>query len=130
MAYNAILTLDGDEFDVVRCAFSIERDVDSKGRPSSNLYGGRVTIQIESTDDTSIFERMTSQFKSNSGTITFKKDETDVMKELSWENGYIIEFEEGLVNSGGIPMSICFTVSAQTLIVGGEKLQQKWPETN
>jgi len=129
MAYSAILDFEGKEFDVVRCECSISRSVDSKGRPSSNLYGGNVTVQIESTGDNTIFQSMASQFKSCSGTITFKKDEADMMKEMSWENGYITDFEERMDNMDGTPMMICFTVSAQTLIVGGETLEQNWPET-
>jgi hypothetical protein len=128
MAYNAILDFEGQKFDVVWAECRIERGIDTKGRPSSNLYGGKVIVQIESTDDTTIFEHMASQFKPNSGTITFMKDEVDVMKELQWENGYIIDFEEGMKNTDGAPMTICFTISAQTIVVGGEKLSQNWPE--
>jgi len=128
MAYQAILTFEGNEFDVVRCECLIERSLDNKGRPSSELYGGKVHIQIESTDDNMIFEHMASQFKSNSGTITFKKDEVDVMKELKWENGYIMYLEEAMKNTNGMPMTLSFTISAQTLIVGGETLKQNWPE--
>ena len=128
MAYNAILDFEGKEFDVIRSECRIERAVDSKGRPSSNLYGGKVSVQIESNDDTMIFEHTASQFKPNSGIITFRKDEVDVMKELKWENGYIISYEENMNNISGAPMTICFTISAQTIVVGGEKLQQNWPE--
>ena len=128
MAYQAILNFEEIEFDVVRCECSMERSYDNKGRPSSNLYGGKVFVQIESTDDTTIFERMASQFKPNNGTITFKKDEADVMKEWKWKNGFIMDFEEGMKNTDGTPMSICFTVSAQALIVGEVKLEQNWPE--
>ena len=128
MAYNAVLDFEGKEFDVVRSECRIERGVDSKGRPNSNLFGGRVTLQIESNEDTMIFEHMASQFKPNSGTITFRKDEVDVMKELKWENGYIVSFEENMKNTNGAPMMIRFTVSAQTIIVGGETLKQNWPE--
>ena len=129
MAYHAILNFEGNEYDVVRCECNIERSYDSKGRPSSNLYGGKVIVQIESTDDTTIFEHMATQFEPNTGTITFRKDEVDIMKDIKWVNGFIVEYEEGLNNSGATPMTICFTVSAQTLIVGGEKLTQEWPET-
>ncbi len=50
MAYHAILSFEGKEFDVVRSECRIERGVDGKGRPSSNLYGGRITIQVDHTD--------------------------------------------------------------------------------
>lgn len=128
MAYHAILDFEGKEFDVVRSECRIEREIDSKGRPASNLFGGKITVQIESNDDTMIFERMASQFKPNSGTITFTKDEVDVMKELKWENGYIIGFEESMRNTNGTPMTICFTISAQIIKVGGEELKQNWPK--
>jgi len=128
MAYHAILDFEGKEFDVIRSECRIERGVDSKGRPSSNLYGGKVTIQIESNDDTMIFEHMASQFKPNSGIITYRKDEVDLMKELKWENGYIISFEESMKNTTGAPMTIHITISAQKIVVGGEELKQNWPE--
>ncbi|MDR0796948.1 MAG: type VI secretion system needle protein Hcp [Tannerella sp.] len=128
MAYNAVLNFKGSEFDVVRCEFNILREVDSKGRPASNLYGGTVNVVIESTADNTVFIDLATQFGSNSGTITFKKDEVDVMKELSWENGYIIDYNEGASTTGGNPMAINFTVSAQKLVVEGVTLEQNWPE--
>jgi hypothetical protein len=128
MAYLAILNFEGEEFDVIRCECGIERESDSKGRPSSNLYGGKVFIEVESTGDTTIFEHMATQFKPNKGTVTFNKDEADVMKEWKWENGFITDMNEGKRSTDGTPMSIRFAVSVQTLIVGGIELKQNWPE--
>ena len=69
MAFRATLNFGGKEFDVLDCKYNLKRDVDSKGRPSSNIYGGQIRIQVESTDDTSIVEQMTAQFKTNSGSV-------------------------------------------------------------
>ena len=129
MSFRANLSFEGKEYDVIQCDFTIEREVDSKGRPSSNLYGGKINIMVESTDDITLIDKMASQFKPNSGTITFKKDDEDAkMKELKWENGYIISLEEGLEIVGEIPMGIRFTVSAQTLTMGDAEFKQNWPE--
>ncbi|MDR2915103.1 MAG: type VI secretion system needle protein Hcp [Tannerella sp.] len=129
MSFRANLSFEGKEFDVIQCEYSIEREIDSKGRPSSNLYGGKITMMVESTDDITLIEKMASQFKPNTGTITFKKDDEDAkMKELKWENGYIVDLEEGLAIVGEIPMSIRFTISAQTLTVGDAEFKQNWPE--
>ena len=73
MAFRATLSFAGKEFDVLDCTYSLKRDVDSKGRPSSNIYGGQIRLHVESTDDTSILENMTNQFKPHSGSIVFKK---------------------------------------------------------
>lgn len=129
MSFRANLSFEGKEYDVIQCDYYIEREVDSKGRPSSNLYGGKVNIMVESTDDISLIEKMASQFKPNTGTITFKKDDEDSkMKELKWENGYIIDLEEGIEIVGDVPMAIRFTISAQTLTIGDAEFKQNWPE--
>jgi len=128
MAYHATLEIEGERFDVVWCKYSIRRSVDLKGRPSSNLYGGQLTIQIESSDNNEIVKLMNSQFKSTAGTITFTKDEEEEMKEWKWNNGYIVDFEEGMENTDGTPMSLTFIVSAQSLTVRGTTLEQSWPE--
>jgi hypothetical protein len=128
MAFRATLNLGGKEFDVLDCEYKLERDVDAKGRPSSNIYGGKVRVHVESTEDTSILEQMVSQFKPISGNIVFKKgDEEAKMKELSWENGYIVSFEESIDVVGSNPMTLTFVVSAQVLKVGGAQFEQNWP---
>jgi hypothetical protein len=128
MAFRATLSLGGKEFDVLDCDYKLERDTESKGRPASNIYGGKVRVHLESTEDSSILEQMVNQFKPVSGSITFKKgDEEAKMKELVWENGYIISFEESIDVVGSKPMTLTFVVSAQVLKIGGAQFEQNWP---
>ncbi len=128
MAFRATLNLAGKEFDVLDCDYKLERDVDAKGRPASNIYGGKVRVRVESTEDTSILEQMVNQFKPIAGSVIFKKgDEEAKMKELTWENGYIISFEESIDVVGSNPMSTTFIVSAQVLKIGGAQYEQNWP---
>lgn len=129
MSFRANLNFEGEDFDVIKCDYSIERDVDSKGRPSSNLYGGQIHITVESTSKVSLFDKMASQFKPNTGTISFKKDDEDAtLKELKWKNGYIIGLEEGMHIVGDTPMLITITISAQSISVGDALFEQNWPE--
>lgn len=128
MAFRATLSLGGKDFDVLDCDYSLKRDVDPKGRPASPIYGGKVRIHLESTEDTSILGQMVNQFKPISGSITFKHgDEEAKMKELVFENGYIIEFEENIDVVGHRPMTLTFVVSAQVLKIGGAQFEQNWP---
>jgi len=129
MSFRASLTLEGKTYDVIKCDYSIYREVDSKGRPSSNLYGGKINLTVESTTDTSIIEKMSTQFKPNTGTIDFKKgDEDSKMKELKWENGYIVNYQEGIQIVGEVPMTTEFTISAQKITIGDANFEQNWPE--
>lgn len=129
MAFRSTLNLGGKEYDVLDCSYSLKRDVDSKGRPSSNIYGGRISVRVESTEDTSILETMVNQFKPFNGSIVFKKgDEEGKMKELTFENAYIIEFAEGIDIVGTAPMSINVTISAQIIKIGGAEYEENWPK--
>ena len=129
MSFRSTLNLGGKEYDVLDCSYSLKRDVDSKGRPSSNIYGGRIAVRVESTEDTTILETMVNQFKPFHGSIVFKKgDEEGMMKELTFENAYIIEFAEGIDIIGTAPMSINITISAQVIKIGGAEYEENWPK--
>lgn len=129
MAFRSILKFASKEFDVLDCSYRFSRDVDSKGRPSSSIYGGKVYLHVESTEDSIILEQMLNQFKPHSGKITFKKGDEDAkMKELTWENGYIIEYDECLNSIGIHPMTIRFVISAQKLSIGNAQFEENWPK--
>lgn len=119
------------EMDVLNCNVSFKRDVDAKGRPASDVYGGKIMVVVESTPDSIVLENMFAQFKPIGGSIVFKKaDEDAKMKELIFENGYVIEYEEGLNVSNDTPMAIKFIISAQKVTLGNAKFEQNWPEAN
>src|SRR5664279_2830723 len=129
MAFKALCKIGSKEFDVISCDYAFRRDVDSKGRPSSGVYGGTVNLVVESTDDTSIIESMVNQYKPVDGTVTFKKSDEDAkMKELSWTKGYVINFKESLDIVGSATMLIHFTVSAQEIKIGGADHKNDWPK--
>jgi len=135
MSFNAKLKFGSkDGIDVLACDYSLRRDVDAKGRPSSGVYGGTIKLSIESTDDTSIIESMVNQYKPVDGAITFKKSDEDAkMKEVKWEKGYVIDFHESFVDKaanneqGSKPMQIDFTVSAQKITIGNAEHKNEWP---
>ena len=61
-------------------------------------------------------------------TVTEIIDEEGKMKELSFENAYIIEFAEGIDIVGTAPMSISITISAQIIKIGGAEYEENWPK--
>ena len=129
MAFKARLNFSGKDYDVLTCSYALNRDVDSKGRPSSGVYGGTIDIEIESTEDTSIIESMVNnQYKPIAGTLLIKKSEEDSkMKELSFEDGYIVKYSEGINITGDNPMSLKFVISARKLKLGSAEHVNDWP---
>jgi len=129
MAFKARLNFSGKEYDVLNCSYALNRDVDSKGRPSSGVYGGSIDIEVESTEDTSVIESMVNnQYKPLTGTLLIKKSEEDSkMKELTFEDAYIVKYSEGLDITGDSPMSYKFTISARKLKLGNAEHVNDWP---
>lgn len=132
MAFKARLNFSGKEYDVLNCSYALNRDVDSKGRPSSGVYGGTIDLEIESTEDTSIVESMVNnQYKPITGSLLVKKSEEDAkMKELTFEDGYIVKYSEGLSIIGDTPMTYKFTISARKLKLGNAEHINDWPGRN
>lgn len=130
MSFKAKATIDGHDFDVLHCSYAFRRDVDPKGRPSSNVYGGTVQLEIESTADTSVLSTMLNNvYKAVSGKVTFQKREEDAkMKELTFEDAYIVQYSESLDIVGDNPMTISFVVSARKLKVGEAEHVNDWPD--
>ncbi|MCA5006230.1 type VI secretion system tube protein TssD [Sphingobacterium bovistauri] len=130
MSFKTRLHLGGKEYDVIQCRYSLHRDVDSKGRPSSSVYGGTISIEIESTEDTSVIESMVNnQYKAFAGKITFKKgDEDATMKELQFEDSYIIQYNEGIAIDNEKPMTLSIVLSSRVLSVQNATLENDWPK--
>ena len=119
------------EFDVLRWDVKFNRNVDPKGRPASDIYGGTINVEVESTPDTIVLDKMFKQYQPVNGNIVFKKaDEDAKMKELVFENGYVIKYEEALSVANDYPMTIKFTISAQTVKMNEVTFTQDWPENN
>ena len=57
-SFRATLEFAGKEYDVLHSEYEFSRTTDAKGKPSSNIQGGRVSVVIESTDDTATIEAM------------------------------------------------------------------------
>ncbi len=129
-SFRASLELGGKEFDVLYSEYVFSRDTDKKGKVSSGVYGGRVKIKIESTEDSSVIEAMlNSQFKTVDGKITYKKTEEDAkMKEVEFKNAYLVYYKEILDVTGERPMQIEFSVSAEELTIGNAAIDNRWPK--
>ena len=130
MAFKARLNFSGKEYDVLHCAYSLNRDVDAKGRPSSGVYGGTIDIELESTEDTSVIEAMlNNQYKPLVGTLLIKKSEEDAkMKEVHFEDGYIVKYTEGINITGANPMTLKCQISSRKLKVGTAEHTNDWPK--
>ncbi|SEL62711.1 hypothetical protein SAMN04487923_10742 [Phocaeicola vulgatus] len=101
------------------------------GLSGEPIYGGTIYVEVESTPDTIVLDKMFKQYQPVNGNIVFKKaDEDAKMKELVFENGYVVEYEEALNVANAYPMTVKFAISAQTVKMDEATFTQDWPENN
>lgn len=131
MSFKATLSIDGgEEIRLIHCSYSLNRDVDSIGKPSSMLRGGTVSFQVEATEDSSVFEWLIDQFQTKNGKVTFyKRDSNSKMRELSFENAYVVQYSEAFDSYGENPFTMHFVVSAEKLTIGGASHTNPWPQS-
>jgi hypothetical protein len=128
MAFKATLSVDGKTFTVLTCHYALHQNIDSTGRPSSDVRGGTMSMTIESSDDNTIYTWMSDPHAFKDGSVTFyKRDQDSKMKEVDFTQAACIDYSESFdANSSG-PMIISFTISAQQLQVGGDSHANNWP---
>ena len=128
MAFKALLEIEGNEYQVLFSKVDMTRHVDGKGAVSSEVKGGRVNVKVKSTDNTTIIEQaVNSQHKPVSGVIKFyKADSEQVIKELKFENAFIVFFSEQLDAMAETPMTTEITFSAEKITIGDATLDNNW----
>ena len=128
MSFKAKFTVDGKDYRVFHCSYSLQQDTDKTGRPSSEVRGGTIQLEVESTGDASLAGWMMDAFKHKDGKITFfKRDSEQKMKEVSFKDGYLISYTETFTNMGDNPMSEHFVISAKEIKSGDAEHKNDWP---
>ena len=89
-------------------------------------------FEIESTEDVSILQAaVVTYHKASSGHVEFfKREDTSVMKKLTFEDAYIVQYTESIDSVGSNPMAISFVISARVLSVEDAKHENEWPKTS
>jgi hypothetical protein len=128
MAFNSKFTVDGKDFNVLSCTYHLYQETDATGRPSSVTRGGKITVTIESTDDTTLFAWMTNSYDRKNGSVKFfKRDsESAIMKQVDFEEAYLVGFEETFSHNTESPMNLTITLSAKKMTIGSSFHLNEW----
>lgn len=127
MSFKVKFKVAGKEVNVLGCHYALKQETDPTGRPSSITRGGKITVTVESTGDTSFFEWMTNSFERKDGSITFFKRDSDAkLKELSFKEAYLVDYKENFDSTGDNPVTETFTLSAKEIALGTGKYANEW----
>lgn len=127
MSFKAILKVGGNEYNVLNCNYGLSQETDATGRPSSVTRGGMISIEVESTSDTSLSDWMFNNFEMRSGSIDFlKRDTNATAKSLNFVDAYAVKYVENFDSTGQNPMTEKLTISAREITVGNGEHTNAW----
>ncbi|AXT55670.1 phage tail protein [Aquimarina sp. AD1] len=127
MSFKAKLKVGGNEYNVLNCSYALSQETDATGRPSSVTRGGMITIEVESTSDTSLSDWMFNNFEMRSGSIVFLKRDTEATsKELNFTDAYAVKYRENFDSTGKNPMTETINISARQIGIGNGEHINEW----
>lgn len=127
MSFKAQFKASGLELTILECSYALRQEVDATGRPSSITRGGTISVTVEGTADTALFEWMCNSFERKEGSIVFfKRDSDATLKELKFKEAYLINFSEQFTHDGTKPLFVTFTLSAKEITLGNGTHTNAW----
>ncbi len=129
VGFTATLTIGADTFDVLSFGTSFSRDYDQKGRPSSAVRAGDLSLTIEITQNEKLIDAMiNSQNKAVDGKVEFWQSGKDgIFRSVVFTNGYITSYKEGFRPAGSSNFSADISISAEKVDIGAAKYDAGWP---
>ena len=128
MAFKGFLEIDNTKYRILHASFSLGQNTDyTTGKPTSDVMGGQINVEVESTKDTNLFKLMINPHKKVDGKIDFSKaDEESPMKTLKFSDGFVTGYSESMDARSSSPMTISLVISARKLDLGEAAHENKW----
>jgi hypothetical protein len=126
-SFKATFKVDGKSFDVVSCSYSFTQNIDERGRPASDVRKGHIKVTVVASDDDKVLGWMIDPYKKTNGSITLEKiDQASTLKEIKFEDGYCVSYEEDFDAVNAQAMTDTFEISARKITVGSATHEDKW----
>ena len=111
-------------------SFNINRDVNKRGRPSSEVRGGIISATIEALDqEYTLWALGLEDTEPTNGKITIRNKTTnELSREIEFEGAYVVAYSEHLSQDDTESVKISVTISCHKLKVGENALENDWPD--
>ena len=127
MSFTADLKVSGQTYPVLSASFSLDQQIDHKGKVTSHVRGGTISVSLASTGDTSLFDLAADDDKRVDGSIVFYKDDgKSTMKELKFKQAYVVGYAESFAAYTTDPMNVSVTFSAESITLGDVEFNNSW----
>ena len=130
MAFKAILDLDGTEFSVEDCHFSLSQETDHRmNKPTAKVSPSSISLELK-VDSDKIKELwkwgMNDDEKKNGEIKFFKIDEDASLFSLSFTDGFCTSFSYHMSSHGSSDMTVHIDISSRVTELEGEGFDLEW----
>ncbi len=130
---TATISADGiKDREVLYVRYELNQQTDIEGQPTGTTRGGKIYVKVKSTDDgnTEIMEWMCDSYMSKNGSISFPNRQGGEMKNLSFKEGYLVDYAETYDSTNSLLQFEEFTISAKEIQVGNARHNNRWTLDN
>ena len=130
---TATISADGiKDREVLYVRYELNQQTDIEGQPTGTTRGGKIYVKVKSTDDgnTEIMEWMCDTYMSKNGSISFPNRQGGEMKNLSFKEGYLVDYAETYDSTNSLLQFEEFTISAKEIQVGNARHNNRWTIDN
>lgn len=101
MAFDATLSVAGNDIPIYEFHFGFRQANDNQGRPASGVFTGDIYLILEGGNDL-FFEWICDQTRMESGKIKIKRDDQDsTFVEYSFEKAFVTDVSETFIDMSG-----------------------------
>ena len=131
-SFRCILTLPGQDFPVVHCAYEFSQATSERGRATAKVRSGLITMLLDVPESDLLLVWATDPHKKLSGYLLFEETNRPTAREkLTFEDAFCVSYEEVFVAGSNKAGSYrCeLQISAAKLLLGTAGQDSNWTQT-
>ncbi len=129
MSFKIKIDVGGKVYEkVIACEYTLTRQTDVTGRPSTDVRGGKISATVSvDKGETELFEWISDPHATKEGSIVFiKRDSDATLKELKFKDAHMVGYQESFNANDDNPLRITFELSANEISLGNGEHKNNW----
>ena len=131
-SFHCTLTLEGQVFPVMQCAYEFSQATSERGRVAAKVRSGTITLQLDVPDGDALLAWAADPHKKLNGFLVFDETNRPVAREvLAFENGFCVSYQEVFVagsNAAGAYRCV-LQISVAKLALNAAEKDSAWAQT-
>ena len=131
-SFRCILTLEGQQYPAVHCAYEFSQATSERGRASAKVRSGLLTLSLDVPTDDKLLAWANDPHKKLGGFVTFQETNRPIAREiLTFEDGFCVSYTEEFVSGSDVAGAYrcLLQISAGKLTLGTAVKDNTWAET-